>query len=1075
MLRAQCNATGSILELIPSSILRKDIPSALVRNQVHWLNLTTKSIEIRALEQLWEESSENWRIDCASGKYRMSKGRETLVDIRSPTWEMVSKCFECLNGSVNETRKSQSDGLLITTSPINPARPARGLCLYVTLPRYSLSFFVNELEELESRDFKDMVYDENQSVGAVFGLEDLLVLRQKTHLPEDLLPRRVLVRNGILRTHGDGWFQTRSDMYSSGDDRSSYHTYDVDTELGCLIGDGSLTSTHYLSGLHSMTSYHRPDPLTGKTGAQAALHLLQSARCQSVMKLKALDSKSFRTSSRYPQIVVAGREIQQRYYWDRQAHDITENIRASEKRGARRAAYLFPPSAAIRSNSPEDRDDTDYSPAETDLELEDVVFTAASVAHRLSRVNALTMSTISDWAELLSVDTLAENSASSSSLRDGPVVRSHADLMQTLDMRAHDILEEGTRHQFQFLFLLPTMAYCSPNYQAAFLSMLIAFAKRVQAHFGDLSIICANYKICDGYRPTEEVLWCQIRRFRLFQLEDSVPEGDAVKQLLKDWLFHTPPAIGSLLSGAWDTAGLTASLQRLFSSCSRNLNLKERLICILTEPGFTTLPRPISRHMINEHTSWQITLEQLLFNPGRSPPELPSRVTLPHDMHKRNKVSSSEIPKLDQLLSSIAGTGPSFRQEYIAQLNISAQRAREESRMTRTVAEKSLVEPLIKHYMHCRVKYMDSLAALKQSLGPTTNPLQQALSRSGQWPPITADYLLQCLSSTSPISLPARWKKCLISLALLLLDLQHSRRLVRYALDGLEEEFFQELENKGCDGWNPEEYPDWLLIQVCIFVSTCLSLQKSFCLRQIQGNFLIRRVQAEIAMEIISPQSGENTVIQVNMGEGKSSVIIPIAAAALADGNQLVRVVVPKELTVQMFELLTSRLGGLANKPIYHLPFSRAPEYDSLSGNVISLQTDDLRKAMSRCMAERGILLVQPEHIMSLKLISVTEQIRGGKLVASLLPKLYQSIYRHVRAALSLGSVSMNSNHVNDHCSSSLLNLSSQETPSQVTCFGGQVNHPTTRSKSLVPWPNTVTRIAGTRILSVSRTARRNG
>ena len=61
----------------------------------------------------------------------------------------------------------------------------------------------------------------------------------------------------------------------------------------------------------------------------------------------------------------------------------------------------------------------------------------------------------------------------------------------------------------------------------------------------------------------------------------------------------------------------------------------------------------------------------------------------------------------------------------------------------------------------------------------------------------------------------------------------------------------------------------------------------------------------------MSPRSGENTVMQINMGEGKSSVIIPITAAALADGKQLVRVIVPKALTVQMFELLVARLGGL--------------------------------------------------------------------------------------------------------------------------------------------------------------------
>ena len=75
---------------------------------------------------------------------------------------------------------------------------------------------------------------------------------------------------------------------------------------------------------------------------------------------------------------------------------------------------------------------------------------------------------------------------------------------------------------------------------------------------------------------------------------------------------------------------------------------------------------------------------------------------------------------------------------------------------------------------------------------------------------------------------------------------------------------------------------------------------------QVQGNFLIRRSQAEAAMEIMSPQSSENTVMQVNIGEGKSSVIIPIAAAALANGKQLVHVIVPKALTAQMFESLVA-------------------------------------------------------------------------------------------------------------------------------------------------------------------------
>lgn len=44
-----------------------------------------------------------------------------------------------------------------------------------------------------------------------------------------------------------------------------------------------------------------------------------------------------------------------------------------------------------------------------------------------------------------------------------------------------------------------------------------------------------------------------------------------------------------------------------------------------------------------------------------------------------------------------------------------------------------------------------------------------------------------------------------------------------------------------------------------------------------------------------APPNGQNSVVQLNKGEGKSSVIVMIDAAALADSKQLVRVVVAKQ------------------------------------------------------------------------------------------------------------------------------------------------------------------------------------
>ena len=127
---------------------------------------------------------------------------------------------------------------------------------------------------------------------------------------------------------------------------------------------------------------------------------------------------------------------------------------------------------------------------------------------------------------------------------------------------------------------------------------------------------------------------------------------------------------------------------------------------------------------------------------------------------------------------------------------------------------------------------------------------------------------------------------------------------------------------------------------------------------------MARPVQVAVAHEMISPTSKRNICLQLNMGEGKSSVILPLVASTLANGSDLVRVVTLKPLSNQMFELLVNRLAGLANRPIFYVPVSR-----SLRMNTPLIRT--IKSLFERCVAEGGVLVVQPEHILSLKLMSI--------------------------------------------------------------------------------------------------------
>ena len=101
-------------------------------------------------------------------------------------------------------------------------------------------------------------------------------------------------------------------------------------------------------------------------------------------------------------------------------------------------------------------------------------------------------------------------------------------------------------------------------------------------------------------------------------------------------------------------------------------------------------------------------------------------------------------------------------------------------------------------------------------------------------------------------------------------------------------------------------------------------------------------------------------------------LIIPICAAALAGGNRLVCVIAPKALIPQTLQLLTDRLCGLVDKPIYHLTFSRGDINDI--DKVRSLLT-----LAQECRENCRILVMQPGHALSLKLATVeTQRMENG-------------------------------------------------------------------------------------------------
>nr|XP_047135562.1 uncharacterized protein LOC124812700 [Hydra vulgaris] len=102
----------------------------------------------------------------------------------------------------------------------------------------------------------------------------------------------------------------------------------------------------------------------------------------------------------------------------------------------------------------------------------------------------------------------------------------------------------------------------------------------------------------------------------------------------------------------------------------------------------------------------------------------------------------------------------------------------------------------------------------------------------------------------------------------------------------------------------------------------------------------------------------ENFVQQLNMGEGKTSVVIPLLAVSLATSEKVVRVNVLRSLLNTNIELLVDKLGGLLNRRVYIVPCRRDINFNPLK----------ILRVYTECLLGRGLMLTTPEHRLSLNL-----------------------------------------------------------------------------------------------------------
>ncbi|KAF9883007.1 hypothetical protein FE257_004347 [Aspergillus nanangensis] len=998
-----------VLELVPRNVFGTgttlDLPGPLIGDCVHWLDVHTGTLEIRKHPHIWKGSS--WVVDV--GQRRAARRRATLVDPHGGLAQMIAHIF----------RDFEDTHMLTITQPTTGP-------LTVELKRMDLTFHVNRKGFLQCRQLAAEV-DPNQDAGTFYGLQSMLVLRNAF----DRSQRSIITTIGkaSYRRHD---MHVLVQLQNTG----SYAQYKIDAVLGRLRSASEPRLLYNKIQLHALTSSFVPDPLTGRTGAEEALRGLRAADSQPWSSLSpachdilsAIAALAPRREY-YP----ADRKVQQTVVWDPQLtvaiqHDAyplaVEPILIQSEQLALfhaqlpgavttpRSTVSFLCQRAILRRSLHERVDTPLRDPDPCPDTPYIARDRWSHCQRRIHVREIVYRLRSRVAHLpLTLDL-------HQMLRKWPVIGGFGSpfVVNLLG----DALDLDLSGVWGKLVQLSRTCRAQDMYHLMFQLGLIAFGKMVNMETVRLlavffiikelqSVPMPDYASFAGYEKAQEPqaddlsqmarLSCQPfpesrasrrnptaragTRRRVLTREEhelacSVECDNFATRLMSQWPCEEPSVDGLDLRFL-DPARALEAIRPEWSRLYKNFRLSECLeTCdnILARYRRAEVAIPPPRALGDSGTLWRgpplsriiPILGEDLVDQSALPHglELPSS-SRPNGLAKcpfdeprvegQSLCKTPEVEELETIVASLVGSRCPVKSQYGHDLKQSAAalKAKEDCVVRRVSPHVEFAEGVrwlngeLRRAQgvvdHCR-----DFVARSLSRGDPRHPW---LHQSDLWPCTAPFPLLQQLNTSRRCRYGPGMKNALISLGMAITRLQQLIRMKEALAKNDTERLAQEHRNSGHQNWSPVEFQDWLLLEI-------------------DSDVMIREVQVTVAREMIAPRSGSNSVLQMNMGQGKTSMIMPMIAVALAGGSLLTRVFVPKALLAQTAQVFRSRLGGILDRAVTHIPFSRrTPTTPDMIG-VFQKLHENMRRGS-------GIILGIPEHALSFKLTGL-QRLSDGRL-----------------------------------------------------------------------------------------------
>lgn len=995
----QCQKKRSHFEFIPRNIFGSesqfDLPGSLVYDCVHWLDLHSGELDVRRKPKIWISTYGNWKIDLRT---RLGlRRRSYLVNPQSRIFGLVAQTF---------CHFAQPQMLTV----VQP--PKRNLS--VEIKNMDLRFEVNRKRLLQCKQLASEM-DPDQDAGTLYGLQSMIVFRETANPSQ----RSIITTLGKLKYRRCG-IHVNVRMDNDGE----YARYKIDGVLGRLHCLPEPRLLYHKAQLHAFTSFVAPDPLTGRTGTEEALRCLQSGLCQPwnplnfhmVAMLQTIANLTPRRHY-YPK----GMKRQQTVSWDPDLtttiqHDAYKLVVDSIVEKSQRL-WLF------QANAPEPpkHDEVWTIPHLRErahwrrslYERPEVLFTELSPPldrAYTSRGKWTWSLQTSNAREILTV--LCQQP---SPLRTAPNLKYIVKKWQFIGgynnefapSLLNDCLGANLAQEWGSLVKLCRNCKREDLYNLMFRLGVVAFRKDLDMRVLRTAVaffILDDLKMLDfpdspsfagtdmDQKPESEELSLLVRPLcKEYQTPSSTKNirGPNASRRLRDSKDHDEKsseeceAFAHFLLKQWpdpepSVQGFDATYLNVDEALKEVLPLWQRFHGALQFSNHiddvqTVLDRHYTSQDVVEPQSGIPEIEifgsqkrrnAIVPRLGQNKPrksidtrssKVPritrSKYEEPYQWVKRKLASqlktlstdeklnsTAEIAELERIIRRFVDSDCSVRSDYGGDLKQSINAFKETNKaiVSKPVGSINFDSELGQAYevlnrQYCRIS--DDL---------TCDPRYSWLQQANLWPSVTPMSILELLRSNSKCILPKERKCDIINYARAIVRVQCLLRMKHALLKGDEGKFRQEYDNPGHVNWDPSVRPDWLLLEI-------------------DANMQIRADQVTVALEMISPNSGANSVLQMNMGQGKTSVIMPMVACVLADKHMLTRLLVPKALLSQTAQILQSRLGGLLGKEVTHVPFSRRTP-------TTQQHIQEYRNLHEEMMRSSGIMLAIPEHVLSFKL-----------------------------------------------------------------------------------------------------------